>query len=1359
MSASPFKFLDSYTRADIGDFFGRDKETDELFRQCFLSPILVVYGGSGTGKTSLVQCGLASRFQDSDWLPVPVRRSGDMIASVREAINAVTLTASNSVDLGQLAVNLYLDHFKPIYFLFDQFEELFIFGGHAESEVFFATMRALLEKERNAHAIFVVREEYLAELTRYERIIPGLIENRYRVERLSHHHAMNVVQQLCGAHGITCTEGFASALVERLDPESHGIELSYLQVFLDRCWRTRQGDEPFSPALLERIGHVDDLLGAFLDEQVADTAEPQRAEALLKTFVSDQGTKRQLTSAEAHEWVNTIGTPMELADVERLLQVFVTKRLLKERDERGRYELLHDALARQIFQRITRAEQELIEVRQFVQQAHGQFVKRGVKLTANDLTYLRPYRNQLHLKGEMKEFVEGAFGEEERRERRKRLRRNISVALLLAVLLGTGAYAWRLNQRLQAEKLVKQSADLAEHSMKALSGDPNTAYLMAERAFEITPTFESEKALVAIYPQLYPELARFKGNGFYHLPFSKVLVIADHANDRVSCYTETGERIWEETVPGLESFSGVSALDSSGLVLLKGQRAIIRDVEGNTLYNADIGDSSRVYVHGRRMALVASGKLVLIDSSSVVTETSLNTRSLHGVLLEQDEFRIDDQFKFIVANDDSTVQIFDLNDPKVSRTALWKAPSLIQRLFHWSKPGECILATHDGLYRLHWGLTGITGLDKIWDLEKLGLPSSSINGVNGVHTEGILVPGVPGQLYDIPSETNYPLAVLRQNQIVLGYDAALKRLLYKQDDGQQQPVFISSFDGRTRIRVVDNCRWDQVQSLKDGTFALIQHQDDQDELVVQMIAYSGDTVATYRMKTSMGGETFNAVGLSMWSSGEYRHNEAPAAYRSARLRSVLDTSGEVLHMLLPASKIGAALYRLPGAGDRMLLTYSDSLVSLISAPWHSPTNALTIAGPQCLVDSSLQSSKIINDRLTVECVQKDMQEEAFTIALNGCLDSIKLSGYNSTGCKALTKGWAWVYKWGRDVTGSTETGYLVDLTTRTVVDTGSFRLPARYEILPNGTGFLRVGGDGLFMVDMEMHSTPIDLSGTPLRKLTQRAGNNLLILDSLSMGFIEVVDLNDLHVRRRSLPNRSLSSSLLKSIDRKAGRAWLDDQDNLFITFSKRNDFRLDSMIVVDSRDSIYLFGMNNRDLQFSWTEHEGLRIKASPIFYRIVNGGGLGSVGAGRFLTYDAEHHTLVDAVPASTPSRVYLDRGGATIERGGQTLWDIGSDQGVVCGKYYYSRFRAVDHYERFPLYGKEVIRLVREEKQFGEFWKHIDAEPLIDKVLGTDAYNTGYQVGSLLRSTWVRLGLLLGVGALGFAWWSRRKRLRMA
>jgi MoxR-like ATPase len=56
MIKSPSKFLDSFTLADRAIFFGRDQELTELCRRVFESKILLVYGVSGTGKTSLINC-------------------------------------------------------------------------------------------------------------------------------------------------------------------------------------------------------------------------------------------------------------------------------------------------------------------------------------------------------------------------------------------------------------------------------------------------------------------------------------------------------------------------------------------------------------------------------------------------------------------------------------------------------------------------------------------------------------------------------------------------------------------------------------------------------------------------------------------------------------------------------------------------------------------------------------------------------------------------------------------------------------------------------------------------------------------------------------------------------------------------------------------------------------------------------------------------------------------------------------------------------------------------------------------------------------------------------------------------------
>ena len=71
---SPFKFLDAYNKEDKDIFFGRDEEVEQLYELVFQSNLTLVYGQSGTGKTSLVQCGLANRFAASDWFNVYIRR-------------------------------------------------------------------------------------------------------------------------------------------------------------------------------------------------------------------------------------------------------------------------------------------------------------------------------------------------------------------------------------------------------------------------------------------------------------------------------------------------------------------------------------------------------------------------------------------------------------------------------------------------------------------------------------------------------------------------------------------------------------------------------------------------------------------------------------------------------------------------------------------------------------------------------------------------------------------------------------------------------------------------------------------------------------------------------------------------------------------------------------------------------------------------------------------------------------------------------------------------------------------------------------------------------------------------------------
>src|SRR3954451_17356610 len=82
----PFKFLDSYKREDKDFFFGRNEEIESLYQMIFQTRILLIYGASGTGKTSLIQCGLASKFQSHDWLALTIRRGSNINAAFEKAL-------------------------------------------------------------------------------------------------------------------------------------------------------------------------------------------------------------------------------------------------------------------------------------------------------------------------------------------------------------------------------------------------------------------------------------------------------------------------------------------------------------------------------------------------------------------------------------------------------------------------------------------------------------------------------------------------------------------------------------------------------------------------------------------------------------------------------------------------------------------------------------------------------------------------------------------------------------------------------------------------------------------------------------------------------------------------------------------------------------------------------------------------------------------------------------------------------------------------------------------------------------------------------------------------------------------------
>ncbi len=316
---SPFKFLDAYTKEDKEIFFGREAETDELYDRIFETNLVLLYGASGTGKTSLILCGLGNRFESADWMPIFVRRGDHLIDSVNEAIHSHSIRKlAVDLPLRKRARSLYLDYFKPIYLIFDQFEELFILGSKEEQADFFKMIKEMLDESLQCKILISMREEYIAYLSDFEKIIPELFDNRQRIEKMNVTMIEEVISQTAAAFEIDMREEEKTIdmIVDNLRDPRKGIDLANLQVYLDRLYRQdvarskkanrRNGQIIFDPKLVELTGELEDVLSAFLDEQIEVIEDELKEKGAKKegipldvlfTLVTDNGTKQSMTTS------------------------------------------------------------------------------------------------------------------------------------------------------------------------------------------------------------------------------------------------------------------------------------------------------------------------------------------------------------------------------------------------------------------------------------------------------------------------------------------------------------------------------------------------------------------------------------------------------------------------------------------------------------------------------------------------------------------------------------------------------------------------------------------------------------------------------------------------------------------------------------------------------------------------------------------------------------------------------------------------------------------------------------------------------------------------------------------------------
>lgn len=474
---SPFKLLEPYSAKDKNSFFGRDAEIFALYNLLQQTRLVLLYGASGTGKTSLIHAGLPKVFKLTDWFRLTIRRRDNINASLRSELAKHIDDDMPIADLPKAINAVFESRWIPVYLVFDQFEEIFTLGNTEERRQFFTDLQTILSQNLPCKIVLSMREEYIGHLYEYEPLVPTLFEHRFRVEPMKDETVRSVVSLMCNNYDITLENGTTTVkqILEQVKEGKQAVHLPYLQIYLHYLYEKADkllGKPLFTEGVIREVGKLGNVLKTFINTKIEEAQQFFQAQKLnvpsdfaaklLDEFATDEGTKRSRKADELAKILNTEG-----GIVKQALAYFDEKAKLLRADEDDveRYEPVHDVVAKQIHELRSTEDKEFKAFVRQLQNDCDRWTAEGKPATrllaTSDLAKVDIYRERLERR---EEFVLqwGNYADESRQEMRRKKRREqrrlLIISSIAVVAVVASVFAFIANGKAQVALITADSA-------------------------------------------------------------------------------------------------------------------------------------------------------------------------------------------------------------------------------------------------------------------------------------------------------------------------------------------------------------------------------------------------------------------------------------------------------------------------------------------------------------------------------------------------------------------------------------------------------------------------------------------------------------------------------------------------------------------------------------------------------------------------------------------------------------------------------------------------------------------------------------------------------------------------------------
>ena len=297
---NPFPGLRAFGIEESHLFFGREGQSNEVLMKLLNNRFVAVIGASGSGKSSLMYCGLTPVLYGglqtpfgTRWKMIVTRPGGGPMSNLANALVktyppkndedlvftvslATSVLKGSSLGLVEALKQLNISKDENILIMVDQFEELFRYKrSSSDSKAFnesIAFVKILLEAVKCAdlpvYVVLTMRSDFIGECAQFPDLTYYINESHYLIPQMTRENLHRAIVGPVAVGGGEISPKLVHTLLNEIGDNSD--QLPILQHALMRSWsyweKNRQADEPMDLVHYNAIGRMDKALSEHANE-------------------------------------------------------------------------------------------------------------------------------------------------------------------------------------------------------------------------------------------------------------------------------------------------------------------------------------------------------------------------------------------------------------------------------------------------------------------------------------------------------------------------------------------------------------------------------------------------------------------------------------------------------------------------------------------------------------------------------------------------------------------------------------------------------------------------------------------------------------------------------------------------------------------------------------------------------------------------------------------------------------------------------------------------------------------------------------------------------------------------------------